>query len=112
MNWDPEREERVKRHSLDYSVPRDRQLDSLEVERPGKVILISDTLYVVRCPSCEEEFRYPTEFQATEAFSEHADEEHPQMPKQHELPGWFRSIMQSRVADIAKLQYDHEDHDY
>jgi len=112
MNWNPKREKRVKRHSLGYRVPKDRQLVTLEVPRPGDVTLVTDTLYVVRCPSCEKVFNGATEWESTSAFSQHNDDQHPNMPNQHEVPDWFRTLMEKREADIAKLQYNHEDHDY
>jgi hypothetical protein len=112
MNRDPDRDERVKYHGLEYRVPRDRQLDSLEIHRPGDVVVITDTLFPVHCPYCERRFEESTEWASMVAFSDHHEEKHPDMPAQYEVKSWFRSLMKKREADIAKLKYEHEDHDY
>lgn len=112
MNWHPEREERVKRHSLDYRVPRDRQLDSIEISRPGDVTVVTDTLFPVYCDLCDTLFTGPTNARSVGEYTEHMEAEHPQMPKQYIMPDWFREMKHNREADIFKLQYDNEDHDY
>lgn len=112
MDWNPKREKRIKRHDLDYTLPRDRQIDHIKVNRPGEAILVTDTVFPIYCLTCDEMFRKPTKWQSEHAHSEHIDEEHPDAPRQYEIPTWFRRLIESREADISKLQHDHEDHDY
>lgn len=108
MNWNPEQENRIKRHSLDYRVPRDRQLVSLEIDRPGEIVVITDTLFPIRCPTCDTLFEKPTEWQSTHAFTEHNDEQHPQMPGQYVVPSWFRELKEKGEADIYDLMHGYE----
>lgn len=113
MNWDPDRDERLRRHSLDYRVPRDRQIISIEIISSGDAVLITDTRYPMDCIYCDEQVNGPTKVQSTELYRDHMEEQHPgfDIQNQYDLPDWFREMMQSREADIARLQHDHEEHD-
>jgi hypothetical protein len=108
MDWNPDREKRIKRHSLAYRVPRDRQLASLEIDRPGEIVVVTDTLFPVRCPTCDNLFEKPTQWQSSHAFNEHNDEQHPQIPSQYDVPSWFRELKEEGEADIIDLMRNYE----
>lgn len=102
----------MKRHSLGYRVPRDRQLDSLVIH-PDGVTIVTDTVYPMECVYCDTTITGPTKTQSDELFREHMEEEHSGMSvtNQYDEPDWFREQRDQREADIAKLMYDTKDHD-